>query len=262
MNKNLDSFKKHLLEELEAIDERFSFNIEWFTDTQKNNYVSRPYASDRKNVDIVLTLLPSRSYGDGTMEQQVEIKAVCFQEDIDDLIDVLVNYQTSSVNKKYFTDTTMFSETWLTPYVEQNFINDGVQKKSILSMSGTVTISEDVVDVDYISVDGEKHKILDYIESGTSIQLSVGSFNDNGRIKTSNKNEALKFDIKIKNTNSKFCNNCRMYRNGKISPNKKFKIKIVYTDGEEVVTNVKIASCVLNARDGAIPTLTLSLTED
>lgn len=255
-----EAFIKHLKEKLVEINPNLNYIINWHVDIEKRKTRENEQVDLNSNdIFIVLSLMPSQNYGDGTIMQQIEMTALCMQNRIDELLNVLAEYQSAAINKRYWEKTTMIDEAWYSPTIAENLVALRVGKGAVLSMTGTVAFSEDIVTLDKLYLCGEEHKYVQFYDSATADTLPNATMND-PRKKNINRSIFYKLDLKVKNTNSVFCQNARKWKY-KNNLNIIVPVKLLYTDGEEIEINTVFNSVVFNIADGNISTITVSLVE-
>lgn len=253
---NFEMFIQHLKEQLTLINNVYTYRVEMYSvikDAKENRLAD-------KELLVIVNPLPSRAYGDNSITQQFELKIICHKDYVDDAFLIFTMYQNSVVFKKYFIENTMINESWLSPSVQDQFVEDGYNRASVIDMSGSVSFTQNIVDVEYIEVCNQKIKVFDYMESFVAEVLSNPTASTHGRKYAVSNGGLLKIDFKCKNANNVLCAKARQIRFGNLPTNETFSVKIIYTDGIEHTYNMMINSQILNVNDG-IPTLTLSMLE-
>lgn len=262
INDNKKAFEKNLKNKLMEINDEYNYNIEWYADIEKKKTKNDPTIDiNSKEIHIVLTPEPSRSYGDGDSVQNLSIAALVNQVDIAATIDILSRYQDAAVNKKWWTEYgILVNESWMSPTLQENFIDLRVGKGAVISMIGSASFTEGVVDIEKVFIFEEHNKLFEFLKS-TSADTIPNSTESNPRKKGKNRSLLFKIDLKCKNSNSKFCLTCRQWEEGEISQNTTIPVKLKYTDGHEKTYYMIISSVVFTTTDGTIPTLSVSLME-
>lgn len=260
--KYMQDLKDHIVDSLKSINDNYEYILSWNSDIEKRKASNNTRMDFQDNeIFIVLTSNPSRSYGDGDLTWNLELTCMCAQKDLENVFEILTQYANGTIQNKWWTDEgVLVNEHWFTPTIQENFIDYNITKGALISMSGNIAFTQNIVDVDSVYLMNEKTKLLEFFKTTTAVtqnNVSVNSSHNKGI----NKSILIKIDLKIKNTNSIFSNICRAIANNEISMNTEISCKIVYTDGYEENYNMIVNSSILNCANGAIPTLTASLIE-
>lgn len=260
---NNKEFKNHLQEKLESINNEYKYKINWFVDIEKRKIAEQNPKEDvrDKEIFIVLTPLPSRSYGDNAIVQQIEITAMCNMNDMEACIDILNEYQDAVVQKKWWTDSgVLVNESWYSPSVQETLFNLKTGKGSIITMQGSVSFTPNVVDVEKIFIFNEWVKTFEFVESTTADTLPSAP-SGTTRKKSNNRTIMYVINLKCKSTNNIFCNTLTQWKEGEVSINVVIPVKLIYNNGTEKEHNMIVSSAVFTTASGTIPTWSVQLTE-
>lgn len=262
MNNNRKEFMNHLQKVLTSIDSTYTYNINWYADIEKmKTRGGASFKCGKKEAFIVVNPLPSKSFGGSSIVQSLEIAIMCRIDDASDLIDIFSEYQDSVVNKKWWTsDGTLVNESWYSPTATQNFLDYSVEKGATLVMNGSVSFTQDVVDVEKVLIYGQWNKTYEFLKSTVADTLPNSEVNG-VRKKAKNRTILTKIDLKCKNSNTLFCQKAREFEESENAINFDVPIKLIYTDGHEKIYNMIFNAVVFSSTDGTIPTISVTLME-
>jgi hypothetical protein len=262
-----EEFKQHLLSVLATINDNYIYHVNWFQEIEKSSVDgSKPNDADNildedKTIIITLHPLPSRNFGDSAIVQQLEIQALVTQSKLGDAIDIFSDYQNSQVQKKWWTDSgTLVTESWFSPTIQQNFLPMKKEMGALVSLTGTITFTSDVVDVTKVMIFNEWNKLYEFFDGSTS-EVNTQQVTNKTHKESANNCITYTVNLKCKNTNSVFCQTCRNWKFGKIPLNTIVPVKQIYTDNITEERNMIITSVQFSSTEGTIPTIAVTLVD-
>lgn len=205
---------------------------------------------------IIKKLASSLTYNITT--QPVQILAITEQNQIDitkALLDEFVNTYNWSAN---LDGTTYLKQQYSSPVVLSNFNEVSYGYRSVIYITGTLYLMEDVIDIDSLTIDGVEYKPLTFSVAYqmTGNTQAVGT----SRIAQTVKNIAtLTYTLSVPLLDNDLCNKVRAIMNETTSGNVDFSISVVYTSNTYPLTaSMKLINAQIITAPNQAPSLNLS----
>lgn len=261
MLNELEIFKQKLVERLTNINDQYTYNVELFSQYQKKKINQEKDILEDKEVFIVLNPLPSESYGSGIINLNIEMLIKCYDDYVEDVIDILSEYQISVINQRFFVDTTMINESWYSPTVNESFINMGIRKAKVISMTGTISFTLNVVDIQTLKVNNQEIKYT-LIQDGTTAEVMPNNpVGGNGFKSSVNRGSLYNLSLRAVITNQSLFQLARQWKFGQIGTNTLLDVELAYTDGVSFTMQMKFDSIQETHGDGNVPVMAITLSK-
>lgn len=209
---------------------------------------------DISKTTILIKNLAGLSYRDSVIQP---IQLIAHTTDPRGTLEVMQNFARNYTHVSFVQDFDYIAQTYATPYVLESFREMGVNHVSQVILSGTLVISSNIVDIKRVLIDDEE------IET-TTRPLTYVAYPDNQKRADSNinttvvRNAALKFTITGVNKLTDFTNKLRFIRQGVLSEDTVFNIKIYHTDNDYLEEyEMRMVSHVVNSENSVLPILTV-----
>lgn len=171
------------------------------------------------------------------------------------LLDTFVlTYNTSS----YIDDFDYVKQFYSTPMVIANFDMVGSNYSSRIIVSGTLIISQNVMSIKRILIDGEPYQTSERIVSYTTTPDNQASNNTGAINSTQVRNANIKLTCSMILKTDTLGNKIRAIREGHVGINNSFVVKIIYNDNDYTETHtMKMISSIINDTNANLPVLTV-----
>jgi hypothetical protein len=245
------SYKDTLLNGLNQLV--VDFNL---LDTTIDVFDEKSYSDDVINPDNITVVI---KYLTGTILYTstilpIQMMVICEENSLQIAKMLMEAYGQQNNFKSITIDGNFVKQSFSTTSVVNNFNPVGVGFRSLIFMSGSLTITGDVVDVTSLRVDGPIVKFI-------SASISYGADPDtqpfpNEKLNVSIKRFAsLSFAVQVPHTNSAFCQKIINIMRGNTSGNTKFSMEIVLSNSVTITQNFLMVSSTFNTTAGDLPTI-------
>lgn len=188
----------------------------------------------------------------------IQIIAIAEQNDMDktkELFDIFVNQNNWIAS---LVGTTYIKQQYTSPVVLSNFNEVSYGYRSVIYVTGTLFIMEDVVDIDELKIDNVKYKPLTFSFSYqmTGNTQAVGTSVIAETVKSI---ATFTVTLSVPLLDDDLCDKVREIMNGTQSGNTNFAFSITYTKGTaNISANLKLINAQLNTAPNQAPSLMLS----
>ena len=205
---------------------------------------------------VVLKYLSS-TYSYNVLSQPVQIMAISEQNQIDITKDILSTF-TNSYNWVSVVDsTTYIKQQYSTPVVLSNFNEVGFGYRSLVYITGTLEIMDDLIDVSSISIDSVTYKpiafSLSYQMTGNTQPVGTS------KIAVTQKNiSTLNFTMVVSFVNDNLCSKVLGIINETTNGNDGFSFVVTFSNSTTITTTMKLINAKIDTSPNQPPSLNLS----
>lgn len=202
-------------------------------------------------------VIKNRGGGQNFLDSQIlPIQLLVYTYDVEDVIDTLNDFVKDNSGTRFVQDLEYIRQYYETPVVISSGQGGGANHYSQVSLLGQLIISTNISDIKTVEIDGTEYfttqRTLSYI-TGTDTQASQGGIGETDITQSMNK-----FVCSLENKNNDLCNNVSAIRQGHVSNNKDFTIKLTFTDNDrEESYTMKLTSATINSDNSTSPVLSL-----
>ena len=186
----------------------------------------------------------------------------------DNVIDAkaeLESFITKNQNQFFISDFINYcKQYYYKPVIPTVATPTGNMLTSQIILTGTLIVSQNVSDIKAAYIDGELIKIttsaINFSSQGEGHVYPLR--NTTALAETKQKASAVSFQITFINKNNSFGEKLRLLRQGKLSINTLFDLKLVFTDNDsEEEYKCVISSYAINSENGTLPVATVVFTK-
>lgn len=190
--------------------------------------------------------------------QPVQILTIAEQNQLDITKALLESFVNTYNWTTDLDNTTYVKQQYSSPVVLSNFNEVSYGYRSIVYVTGTLYVMEDVVDIDTLEIDGTEYKPLTF---GFSYQMTGNTQAVGTSILAETVKSVATFTVtlSVPLLNDDLCNKVRQIMNGTLSGNTNFLFEITYTTGTaNIESNMKLINAQLQTAPNTAPSLNLS----
>ena len=190
--------------------------------------------------------------------QPVQILTIAEQNQLDITKALLESFVNTYNWTTDLDETTYIKQQYSSPVVLSNFNEVSYGYRSIVYVTGTLYVMEDVVDIDTLEIDGTEYKPLTF---GFSYQMTGNTQAVGTSILAETVKSVATFTVtlSVPLLNDDLCNKVRQIMNGTLSGNTNFLFEITFTTGTaNIETNMKLINAQLQTAPNTAPSLNLS----
>lgn len=190
--------------------------------------------------------------------QPVQILTIAEQNQLDITKALLESFVNTYNWTTDLDNTTYVKQQYSSPVVLSNFNEVSYGYRSIVYVTGTLYVMEDVVDIDTLEIDGTEYKPLTF---GFSYQMTGNTQAVGTSILAETVKSVATFTVtlSVPLLNDDLCNKVRQIMNGTLSGNTNFLFEITFTTGTaNIETNMKLINAQLQTAPNTAPSLNLS----
>lgn len=237
-----------------------------FEITNEQQYIKDRANKEKNKVFIVIKFYPATlNFGQTLLPIQMDVVSELNKLDISKKL--LLAFS-ETYNLEFNSDMTI-KQYYQSPSVLQNFGEIGVGFRSLLTLRGTLQISENANLLKSIRViEGNISTNLDFITSNVSfdVQLETQSlYNQDNITRSWARVGTLVVNFSVYLTNSTFCNDVLyiMTKNTTHKPDgiaTKFKLKLTFKNGIELIDDFLLANATFEQNVSELPVINLTFT--
>ena len=190
--------------------------------------------------------------------QPVQILTIAEQNQLDITKALLESFVNTYNWTTDLDETTYLKQQYSSPVVLSNFNEVSYGYRSIVYVTGTLYVMENVVDIDTLEIDGTEYKPLTF---GFSYQMTGNTQAVGTSILAETVKSVATFTVtlSVPLLNDDLCNKVRQIMNGTLSGNTNFLFEITFTTGTaNIETNMKLINAQLQTAPNTAPSLNLS----
>lgn len=259
-------YKQHLIDEFSSFNtEGFNISIEWEMDFQKSKDIENNVFLDEKTLYFVLTKLPSTNF-QGILIQSIMISCLCEQKALPHAMAILENYQKKVITSKKWFENVMFTESFTSPNVSQNYLAIDVAYGVEINMSGTILFNEDVSDIEKIEIESQEIPFINALETLSFTQVATDTIQSNEEYtylaEAINKSTVYKIDIKfIDKIGLSICDYIRAIKNKTKHSNQLLTVKITESSGFVSERKMLLVAFAKSSGRTEAPIISITLTD-
>lgn len=190
----------------------------------------------------------------------IPIQLSVMTDDVESTMEILTNFAKKNTAQVISSGLDYIKQNYATPRLDQAFIDNGRSIVNILSLNGTLTITNDIVDIEKILIDGEEVYFDTVQEDYVAISDSPKK-TDVWLHKTTIRGGVNKIQISSLQKNSLLLQKIRRIKAGS-DGDVVFNVEVHYYDGTIPITYImKLDSNTVITSSGNIPFSTIALTE-
>lgn len=200
------------------------------------NEVDFNFTTDDDTITLVIRNLP------GSVNGNVKFMPVQFDiyssKDVQETLDIFNKFVNAYSNTYMNLGLDFYKQDYNTPVVSTNFLEIGTIK-SYIYITGTLLITTDISDVKEVWIDG---LLLNHLQCDIIYSASLNPSKESGKdfIETELESATLGISIRMFCQTDVFSQQLKLIRRKQISPNHKFKVTLVFNDGDEEVHYMKV----------------------
>lgn len=248
------NYELYLTEKLNIIKNTNEYKIDLEISTEQAFAKVKTF---KPNTVYVVIKYLSSEFSYNLLTQPIQILAIAEQNQIDITRAIFEEFTNTWNWKTIDSGTTYAKQQYSTPVVLSNFNEVGFGYRSVVYVSGTLQIMENVNDIEEIEIDYVNYKPLSFSISYqmTGNTQAVGD----SRLAVTEKNMAtLTVSMAIPLLDNDLCNKCLEIINGTRSGNESFWFWIGFISGIDIQYNLKLVSCQILTAPNQAPSLQLA----